>query len=45
MPPTAQAFDWASYQEQQLNRLADTVRSSLDMERIYQLIEQEGEEG
>jgi adenosylcobyric acid synthase len=45
MPPTAQAFDWASYQEQQLNRLADTVRSSMDMERIYQLIEQGGEEG
>ncbi|MBP3893984.1 MAG: cobyric acid synthase [Atopobiaceae bacterium] len=35
-----QAIDMAEYRQQQLNLLADGVRSSLDMERIYKIIEE-----
>ncbi|MCL1880473.1 MAG: cobyric acid synthase [Actinomycetia bacterium] len=37
--PTA-TFDFASYKEKQLNKLADAVRESLDMNFIYSLLEQ-----
>ena len=35
-----QAFDMARYRQQQYDLLADGVRASLDMERIYQIIEE-----
>ena len=31
--------DWKAYKEEQYDRLADILRASLDMERIYQIIE------
>ena len=31
--------DWKAYKEEQYDRLADIIRESLDMERIYQIIE------
>ena len=35
-----QAFDMVRYRQQQYDLLADGVRASLDMERIYQIIEE-----
>ena len=31
--------DWKASKEEQYDRLADIIRESLDMERIYQIIE------
>ena len=39
-PQAAQAFDMVSYRQEQYDLLASGVRSSLDMERIYQIIEE-----
>lgn len=38
-PSRIQVRDWKAYKEEQYDRLADTIRESLDMERIYQIIE------
>ena len=38
-PSQIQARDWKAYKEEQYDRLADIIRESLDMERIYQIIE------
>ena len=35
-----QVVDMARYRQQQYDLLADGVRASLDMERIYQIIEE-----
>ena len=35
------AFDYAAFKEEQYNRLADHVRSHVDMERIYQILTDE----
>ena len=37
-PETVQAVDWKSYKEEQYDKLADIVRSSLDMKEIYRII-------
>ena len=37
-PETVQAVDWKAYKEEQYDKLADIVRSSLDMEEIYKII-------
>nr|WP_294491089.1 cobyric acid synthase [uncultured Mediterraneibacter sp.] len=34
-----QVRNWKSYKEEQYDKLADIIRESLDMERIYQIIE------
>ena len=34
----AAGADWQDYQQTQLDRLAGAVRSSLDMERIYRIL-------
>lgn len=39
LPPVRAAEDWAAYKERQYQLLADTVRASLDMERIYRILE------
>lgn len=39
IPSRIQVRDWKAYKEEQYDRLADTIRESLDMERIYQIIE------
>ena len=39
-PSAAQAFDMASYRQHQYDLLADGVRASLDMERVYRIIEE-----
>ena len=31
--------DWKAYKEEQYDKLADIIRESLDMEKIYQIIE------
>ena len=31
--------DWKSHKEEQYDRLADIIRSSLDMEAVYKIIE------
>ncbi|MCD7927609.1 MAG: cobyric acid synthase [Oscillospiraceae bacterium] len=41
LKPTARSGDWNAWQENQLDKLADAVRRALDMDLIYQLIEQE----
>lgn len=38
-PSRIQVRDWKAYKEEQYDRLADIIRESLDMERIYQIIE------
>lgn len=38
-PSQIQVRDWRAYKEEQYDRLADIIRESLDMERIYQIIE------
>ncbi len=38
-PSGIQATDWKAYKEEQYDKLADIIRESLDMERIYQIIE------
>ena len=35
-----QAVDFAAFKETQYDLLADSLRSSLDMERIYQILEE-----
>ena len=37
----AAAVDWADYQQQQYDKLADGLRSALDMERIYRILNRE----
>ena len=36
---TGEVLDTAAYKEQQYDKLADSVRRSLDMERIYRVME------
>ena len=36
---TGETLDTAAYKEQQYDKLADAVRRSLDMERIYRIME------
>ena len=36
---TGEALDTRAYKEQQYDKLADSVRKSLDMERIYRIME------
>lgn len=38
-PSDVQVTDWKAYKEGQYDKLADIIRESLDMERIYQIIE------
>ena len=38
-PSRIKVTDWKTYKEEQYDKLADIIRSSLDMERIYQIIE------
>ena len=38
-PSEIQVTDWRTYKEEQYDKLADIIRESLDMERIYQIIE------
>ena len=35
---SAAAVDWKEYKEQQYDALADGVRTALDMERIYRIL-------
>lgn len=35
----AEAFDMQRYKEAQYDKLADAVRSALDMEQIYRILE------
>ena len=37
----AAAMDWADYQQQQYDKLADGLRSALDMEQIYRILNRE----
>ena len=39
LSPVGAAEDWAHYKERQYNALADTVRSALDMERVYRILD------
>ena len=39
LSPTAAAVDWDVYKQQQYDKLADGVRKSLDMGRIYDILE------
>ena len=41
LSPDAAAVDWAEYQQQQYDKLADGLRSALDMERIYRILNRE----
>ena len=41
LSPDAAAVDWAEYQQQQYDKLADGIRSALDMERIYRILNRE----
>ena len=34
------SFDYASYKEEQYNKLADAVRENLNMELIYKILEE-----
>ncbi|WP_300298328.1 cobyric acid synthase [uncultured Intestinimonas sp.] len=45
LAPEAAAVDWESYQQQQYDRLAAGMRESLDMERIYRILDKEEREG
>ena len=38
-PSRIKVTDWKAYKEEQYDKLADIIRESLDMERIYQIIE------
>ena len=38
LPPDAAAVDWKTYQQQQYDKLADGMRSSLDMGQIYRIL-------
>ncbi|MGN1402988.1 MAG: cobyric acid synthase [Ruminococcus sp.] len=40
---TMEAFDLDAYKEEQYDKLADTLRESLDMQRIYDILNQWGE--
>ena len=37
-PETVQAVDWKSYKEEQYDKLAEILRESLDMEKIYEIM-------
>ena len=41
LSPDAAALDWADYQQQQYDKLADGLRAALDMERIYRILNRE----
>ncbi len=41
LSPDAATVDWAEYQQQQYDKLADGLRSALDMERIYRILNRE----
>ena len=41
LSPDAAAVDWTEYQQQQYDKLADGLRSALDMERIYRILNRE----
>ena len=36
--PDAAAVDWETYQEEQYDKLAAGVRASLDMDRVYRIL-------
>ena len=38
-PDQIQVADWKAHKEEQYDRLADIIRSSLDMEAIYKIIQ------
>ena len=38
-PSAIEVTDWKAYKEEQYDKLADIIRESLDMEKIYQIIE------
>lgn len=38
LSPTAAAIDYRSYQEEQYDKLAAGLRESLDMERVYRIL-------
>ena len=38
-PSRIKVTDWKAYKEEQYDKLADIIRASLDMKRIYQIIE------
>ena len=42
-PSVINEKDWKAYKEEQYDKLADIIRESLDMERIYQIIEKGNE--
>ncbi|HIZ79884.1 MAG TPA: cobyric acid synthase [Candidatus Lachnoclostridium stercorigallinarum] len=37
-PPVQPSHDWKQYREEQYDRLADLVRNSLDMEKVYEIL-------
>lgn len=39
LSPTAAAVDWETYKRQQYDKLAEGIRQSLDMKRIYEILE------
>jgi adenosylcobyric acid synthase len=39
LPEEADGVDWDVYKEQQYDKLADGVRRSMDMERVYRILE------
>ena len=41
LSPQAAAVDWAEYQRQQYDKLAAGLRSALDMDRIYRILNKE----
>lgn len=38
-PEQIRVTDWKTHKEEQYDRLADIIRSSLDMEAVYKIIE------
>ena len=38
LSPDAAAVDWETYQEEQYDKLAAGVRASLDMDRVYRIL-------
>ena len=38
LTPDAAAVDWETYQEEQYDKLAAGVRASLDMDRVYRIL-------
>ena len=40
LAPSAGAVDWETYQQQQYDKLADGLRASLDMKKIYEILEE-----